>query len=130
MLATDRVKEIFADARAMQAESLERLAVGDVRDAAEKAWCATKRATDALILARTGEEPERTPLTSSELQTLAGKDRAVRPLVGRYYTRQGSLHGQCFYLGLCQPLDDTERRIRETIDYISDAEGLALAGDG
>ena len=43
-------------------------------------------------------------------------------LVARYYIRQGSLHGDCFYLGLCEPLADTERRIRETADYIDDAE--------
>ena len=52
VVATDRVNEIFADARAMQAQALQRLEQGDVRDAAEKAWCATKRATDALVLAR------------------------------------------------------------------------------
>ena len=33
--------------------------------------------------------------------------------------------GECFYNGLCDPLDDTERRIRETSDYIEDAERLA-----
>ena len=54
MVAVGRVEELFADARAMHGEALERLAVGDVRDAAEKAWCATKLATDGLILARTG----------------------------------------------------------------------------
>ena len=43
---------------------------GDVRDAAEKAWCATKRATDALILARTGREPETSRETSQELRNL------------------------------------------------------------
>ncbi len=37
MVATDRVNEFFADARAMQALALERLEQGDVRDAAEKA---------------------------------------------------------------------------------------------
>ena len=47
---------------------------------------------------------------------LASLDEAVRRghLVRRYYTRQGQLHGECFYNGLCDPLDDTERRIRET----------------
>ena len=53
------------------------------------------------------------------------QDQAVRSLVGRYYSRQGQLHGDCFYLGLCDPIPETERRIRETIDYIRDAEGLA-----
>ena len=53
---TNRIDEIFQDARELQADALEMLALGKVRNAAEKAWGATKRATDALILARTGEE--------------------------------------------------------------------------
>ena len=127
MVATDRVKEIFAGARAMQALALQRLEQGDVRDAAEKAWCATKRATDALVLARTGEEPELFRQTAQELRKLQGEDPAVRQynLRGRYYTRQGALHGDCFYFGLCDPLDETERLIRETIDYVIAAEALA-----
>ena len=75
MVSTNRVTEIFADTRAVHADALERLAQGDIRDTAEKAWCATKRATDALILARTGEEPERSPVTSRELGRLAERDR-------------------------------------------------------
>ena len=51
--STDRVQAIFQDARELQADALEMLALGKVRNAAEKAWGATKRATDALILART-----------------------------------------------------------------------------
>ena len=127
VVATDRVNEIFADARAMQAQALQRLEQGDVRDAAEKAWCATKRATDALVLARTGEEPELSRQTAQELRKLQGEDPAVRQynLRGRYYTRQGALHGDCFYFGLCDPLDETERLIRETIDYVIAAEALA-----
>ena len=125
MVATDRVKEIFADARVLQDDGLRSLEQGDIRDAAEKAWCATKRATDALILARTGEEPERTPATSRMLNILASQDQCVRSLVGRYYSRMGALHGDCFYLGLCEPMDETERRIRQTIDYVQDAEALA-----
>ena len=35
-------------------------------------------------------------------------DQILRPL--------GALHGDCFYLSLCEPLDDTERRIREPAD--------------
>lgn len=123
--AQDRVAEIFADARRMQVQAIECLERGDVRDAAEKAWCATKRATDALVLARTGHEPERTPQTSNGLRVLADGDALMHTLVGRYYSRQGILHGECFYLGLCEPLEQTERRIRETADYIADAERFA-----
>ncbi len=124
MVVTGRVAEIFADARTVHESALRALEQGDIRDAAEKAWCATKRATDALILARTSNEPERTPETSTELRKLAAQDGAVQPLVSRYYSRQGILHGDCFYLGLCDPITDTERRIRQTADYICDAENL------
>ena len=124
-IQTDPVQEIFLDARSLQAAAVERLDAGDIRDAAEKAWGATKRATDALILARTGHNPERTPATSRELQSLAQREPAVESLVGRYYTRQGQLHGDCFYLDLCEPRDAVERRIRETADYIQDAQALA-----
>ena len=126
MTIADRSADaIFADARFLYDDALEMLELGKIRNAAEKAWGATKRATDALILARTGYEPGRTPETSAELRLLAGRDPAVRTLVGRYYSRQGVLHGDCFYLGLCEPLEDTERRIRETAGYIADAERLS-----
>ena len=130
MVATDRVKEIFTDAHALYDDALERWAAGDIRDAAEKAWCATLRATNALILARTGEEPERTPETSGRLDRLARRDPAATSLVGRYYSRQQRLHGDCFYSGILEYRDEIERRIRETIEYISDAEALADSDDG
>ena len=58
---------------------------------------------------------------------LASLDEAVREarLLRRYYSRQGSLHGECFYNGLCDLLEETERRIRETADHIEDAQRLA-----
>ena len=125
MVATDRVNEIFADARVLHNAALNSLAQDDIRDAAEKAWGATKRATDALILARLGLEAERTPDTSRGLRRLADLDGRAESLVDRYYTRMGNLHDECFYMGLCDPLEGTERRIRETADYIGDAEALA-----
>ena len=113
----------------MYESAIERWEAGDLRDAAEKAWCATKRATDALLLARTGELPETTGMTSTRIRLLGEADRAFENLVGRYYTRIGHLHGECFYEGK-RVTRDTERRIRETIDYITDAEALALPGGG
>ena len=123
--ATDRVSEIFADARTLQDSAVQKFREGDIRDAAEKAWCAAKRAADALILARTGFEPEATHQTSRELGRLATGNPSVKSLLSRYYSRQAALHGNCFYLGNCEPIDETERRIRETLDYIEDAESLA-----
>ena len=114
MVATDRARQLFAAARDLQADALDLLALGDVRNAAEKAWGATRMATNALVPARTGEEPERTPESAQGLLLLQAKDGLVREarMVGCYYTRQGHLHGDCFYAGLCEPIDETERRIR------------------
>ena len=123
MATTYRIRELFDDSMRMQSASLEQLEAGDVRDAAEKAWCATKRATDALILSRTEQEPETTARTTEGLLALARNSGAFESLVGRYFTRISYLHGTCFYDGICGP--DTERRIRETVDYIRDAESLA-----
>ena len=125
MVTTDDVTAVFADARAVHADALRLLAAGDIRDAAEKAWCATKRATGAPILARTGVMPEISSDTSIGLVRLAEEDNAIRPLIGRYYSRQRHLHGTCFYLSVCEPADEVERRIRQTIGYIYDSENLA-----
>ena len=119
----DRIEELFADALDVQAQAVERLEQGDIRDAAEKAWCATKRATDALILARFNEEPRTTARTTDELDDLALREPAARSLQGRYYSRLSQLHGACFYDGRCNR--HTERRIRETAQYIADAQALA-----
>ena len=94
-----------------------------MRDAAEKAWCATKQATDALILARTGEDPSTIVLTSDRLDALVRQDNRAKSLVGRFYSRLSQLHDSCFCVGVCN--QETERRIRETADYIRDAEQLA-----
>ena len=48
MVATDRVRFLFSDARTLYDYALEMLDQGKIRNAAEKAWGATKRATDAL----------------------------------------------------------------------------------
>ena len=118
---------VFADARRMHESALERMAAGDIRDAAEKAWCAAKRATDALILARTGVEPRRSTDTGSGLRALERDEPDAGSLRARYYERQGALHGECFYIGLCEPIEGIERLIRETADYIDDARRLAGA---
>ena len=107
----------------MQVQALERLNEGDIRDAAEKAWCATKRATDALVLSRTGEEPPSTHDTTEALLALARQSGTYETLVGRYFTRISYLHSTCFYSGICGP--DVKRRIIETDQYIGDAQALA-----
>ncbi len=123
MIPVQDYAAIFADARQVHAQAVERLEQDDIRDAAEKAWCATRQATDALILARTGEEPATTAMTTEGLLALAMRSDTFENLVGQYFTRISYLHGTCFYNGMCGP--DTDRRIRETADYIRDAQRLA-----
>jgi len=123
----DRAAALFADARALQDAALARMTAGDIRDAAEKAWCATKRAADGLIVARTGNEPAKSPITTRELNRLAIDEQGISRLADRYHIVKDALHGDCFYLGFCEPTERTERLIRETADYIDDAERLAAA---
>ena len=128
MTATSQVREIFADARRMHLQSLVQLEQGDVRDAAEKAWCATKRATDALILARTGREPQTTSQTSGGLRSLVRNDERFRSLRQRFAIVISELHSGCFYDGHCEPEDLISEVVQETAQYIQDAEALAEEG--
>ena len=128
MTTTDlSVPAVFADADAMYAAALERLATDDIRDAADKAWCAALQATNALILARTGELPTGARRTTHSLQAMAAADPPVRSLRSRYFALQASLHDNCFSMGWCEPVEDIELLIHETSDYIADARRLATA---
>ena len=118
---------IFADALSMHDDALRRMAAGDIRDASEKAWCAARRAIDALILARTGQLPPKSPNTTRTLLALAQDDPRVRTLQDRYFTRRSALHGDCSCAGCCEPIDAICRLIHETADFIQDARKLARA---
>ncbi len=127
MLETERASAIFADAQVLYADALEELDRGKLRNAAEKAWGATKRATDALVLARTGREPRSTGQTTRGIRALVRQDQdpALRDLARRYSENAHVLHGTCFYDGICEPEELLAQDIRETLDYISDAKALA-----
>ena len=125
MLETQQVGLIFADARDLYQDALEMLDQDRLRNAAEKAWCATKRATDALILARTGEEPRTSGQTMRMLRRLRRRDPSLESLRLGYGLRHSFLLGACFYDGILEPADDIIRDVRETIEYIRDAESMA-----
>lgn len=120
-----RVKELVKDAEDLVMKAVEEMNI-NVRDAAEKAWGATLRASNALILARTGRVPERTPETSVELHQLCATEPEIEriKLCDRYHTRADYLHGQCFYEGICRPIEEVKRRILETREYIEDIKRL------
>ena len=128
MVMTETGRTIFDDAQALQAAAVERLDQGDVRDAAEKAWSATKRATDAPVLARTGERTgvSREDGCGSEAVVESSRSRPAGWPEAPILHPPGT-HGHRFYMGLCGPLEDTESLIRETAGYIEDTERLAEA---
>ena len=78
MASTDRVNFLFADGRALYDDAIEMLDQGKIRNAAEKAWGATKRATDALVLARHGEEPQSAGLARRALLRFVHPRPSVR----------------------------------------------------
>ena len=129
MLVTKRGRYIMADAWTLYAGAIEMLDQGRIRNAADKAWGATKRATDALIPERTGEEPERTTLTSSGIRALGRQNEELRSLHMRHVERVPQLPGDCFYDGHCAPEDYFEELILDAADHISDAEAIAAQGD-
>jgi uncharacterized protein (UPF0332 family) len=124
---SNTVEEMFGDAHSLYQEAISELDRGNIREAAEKAWGATARATKALILAKTGKELDGAIGLTKAFDELLKQDKQMEDkLEGRYFTRESSLHGHCFYDGVCEPRDQIERRIRETNLYIKDAERLSL----
>ena len=117
---------IFQDASQVYVQAIERLKQGDLRDAAEKAWCAVNRATTALVLARLGEVASKSPFVTRGLARLAHDDPAnFQELLNTYFGCQNMLHGECFYWGLVEQPDWVEARIRDVDSYIVEAEKLA-----
>ena len=125
MLEPERVAFLLADARDLHQDALEMLEQDRLRNAADKAWCATKRATDALILARTGDKPRTSGETMRMLRQLRRQDPTLEPLRLQYGSRQSFLHGRAFYDGILEPRDDLIADVQETIDFIRDAEVMA-----
>ena len=127
MLDTTQAGFLFDDAKSLYDDALEMLEQGRLRNAAEKAWGATKRATDGLILARTGKEPRTSGQTMRMLQRLRRQDPSLDAIRKDYGYRQSFLHGACFYDGILEPAEAIIADVRETITYIRDAEAMAIA---
>ena len=116
---------LFADARALYADAIEVLDQGKIRNAAEKAWGATKRATDALVLGQEGEEPQSAGPARRALLRLSALDPAFDILQGQYHTRAELLHINCFYDGNCESEQEMADLIRATTLYIDLAQRLS-----
>ena len=127
MTMTADVARIFADARLMHGAALTLMNTGDIRDAAEKAWCATKRAADGIVTARTGEEPTTSTGTGRGLDRIKRAEPEFADFHSLYFRRQAALHGLCFYYGICDPIEEIIQFIQDTENVIVEAERLAEA---
>ncbi len=125
MLRSERAQFLINDAWSLHRDALEMVQQGRLRNAAEKAWGATKRATDALILERTGREPVTTGITYRSIRGLRHQSAGLESLANRYSQRMQDLHGSCFYDGILGPEDPIVRDIEATADYVRDAGRLA-----
>ena len=125
MLETERVAAIFADAWELYGDAIEEVERRKLRIAAEVAWGATKRATDALILAHTGREPMVSTHTSRGLRFLRKQDPALESFRVEYNHRQSMLHGKYFYRGDCGSEVIVTEIVRATANFIRDAENFA-----
>ena len=121
MVATDPLQQIFRDATNLYAAAMERLVAVDMREAAEKAWCATKRATDRLILARSGTLPVATAQTSTCIRCMRQENAALEALRSRYAIIAHNLDGDCFYSGHCEPEEFMVELIGSVGFYIQEA---------
>ena len=120
---------MFEDAHRLADAAQERMAAREVRDAAEEMWYATLRATEAMVLARTGLEPGTSDETGLRLQKLYSVDPAVWDFVILYYSRMGLLRDDCLCDGYWNP-GIIELLVGRTADYLRDAERLAHSPSG
>ena len=124
---TDRVTELFADALTLYDDALDMLGQGKLRNAAEKAWGATKRSTDAMVLARTGNEPQSAGQARRALLGMRNDGPEFVTFHGEYSIRSDLLHVNCFYDGNCEPEAEMTALILATDSYIQEARNLASA---
>ena len=120
-------ESLMEEARAIQAAAMARLDVGDWRDASEKAWCATRNATEAVVPEVTGESSSRSTNVDGAIRALAperGGEWADMRL--RYSDVVFHLHIEAFYGDVYH--DDIPDLVRNMADYIQMAEELASGG--
>jgi len=115
------IEALITDAELLLNKAVKEINV-NIRDAAEKAWGATVRATDALILSRYGETPKSMKDRREKLDKLLLSEPELDKLGiwERLHSRESRLHVSAFYNGECEPTDVIKRKILETKDYIED----------
>lgn len=124
VLKDAQAETLMRDAYAMQAAAMQRLEAGDWRDAAEKAWCATRNSTQALVLETLGEDNPRSAKIESGLRFLARVRGGPWVQLRKDYADVSKyLHARAFYDGIYD--EDIPDLVQGVADYIRMAEELA-----
>ena len=121
------VQALLDDAWEQYRSALERLNAGDVRDACGKAWNATRAASEAAVLAHSGNTAT-TINISSGLRSLA-RQYGIPNLSAGYAQRAQYLHNDACYYGACDN-DDIPDLIYGTEEFIRAAQELAQHQEG
>jgi len=126
-MVESEVEAILKDAEDLYKEALKELNEGRIRKAAENAWGATVKATDALLYARAKVEIIRGLGRTRELYELTKDDLEVRALdlAKEYNDRLLHLHGNVFYEGIYEiPGINLANLIKDTKSYIENVRKL------
>ena len=133
-----KVAGMFAEAHGLYAEAVnyldESIKLWDrelLRKSAAKTWGAALRATNALILARTGVEPEpdNEDSTYHYLIPLWKELNEWEHFTGRYSVIAGDIYEEAVCEGRVDPVHLLIHDIRETKGYIERAQRLAGVQD-
>lgn len=127
MLKDSEAETLMRDARAMQEEAIAHLDAGDWRDAAEKAWCATRNAAQAVVLEIYGVDNPRSTNIDAGIRSLARERGGEWVELRKDYTEVVyHLHIEAFYGGVYH--DDIPDLVRGVADYIRTAGELVDGG--
>ena len=130
MLKTPTAQTLMQDARTIHAEAETLLSAGDWRNAAEKAWLASRAATAALVWDVTGVHHQTETDISVSFSALVHQRRGQCDNQYDQYDKLSALYGylthnllyETFYDGVY--LEDIPGMIHEVADYIALAEQL------
>ena len=122
---TKQGRFLVADAWNLQEDANGTISHGRLRNAAETAWCATKRATDALVLERIGREPQNERDTSLEVAYIGQESPSLDAFRSTFVSQMHDLHGYCYIDGHCEPEGHHAEMIGNSNSHIREAERLA-----
>ena len=126
MQENDRTTALFADAWTLYDDAIR---ATDAKQDPQRGGKGVGRHQTGYRRADFGPDGTGTPKDGARLSAgirrLSREGEAFRLLRTRYSERISELHGDCFYDGNCEPEDEMALLVRETADYIRDAEALA-----